>query len=314
MRYVATLRWECPWGPLIQQVLKTERATARSGAYWAGIFCITVLSLTRPAYAQNATVLPGPLREVGFDQRLNEQVPLDLVFRDESGKAVQLGDYIGTDPTRPTVLALVYYECPMLCSLVLHGMLGSLKALSFDIGDEFNIVTVSFNPKETPELAAAKKKQYVESYGRPRAAEGWHFLTGREEAIQQLTQAVGFRYTYDHETNQYIHASGIVVLTPQGKISHYFYGIEYAPRDLRLGLVEASANKIGSPIDQVLLFCYHYDPATGKYGFLIMNAIRVAGFATVLALGTFIIVMLRRDRHNKRGNGEHVGSPEFLKR
>jgi protein SCO1/2 len=257
--------------------------------------CLIPFDETVPAPIQNASILPGPLRGVGFDQRLNEHIPLDLLFRDEAGQTVRLGDYIGTAAARPTILALVYYECPMLCTVVLNGLLGSLRALSFNIGEQFNIVTVSFDPTETPALAAAKKKEYVQRYGRPGATAGWHFLTGEETAIQQLTQAVGFRYTYDPETKQYIHASGIVVLTPQGKIARYFYGVEYAPRDLRLGLVEASANKIGSPIDQVLLFCYHYDPLTGKYGLLIMNVIRIAGFATVLSLGTFIVVMLRRD-------------------
>ena len=277
------------------------------------LLCLTLFDETVPAPAQNASTLPGPLKGVGFDQRLNEQVPLDLLFRDEAGQTVRLGDYIGTASPRPTILALVYYECPMLCTVVLNGLLGSLRALSFNVGEQFNIVTVSFDPTETPSLAAAKKKEYVKRYGRPGATAGWHFLTGEETAIEQLTQAIGFRYTYDPETEQYIHASGIVVLTPQGKIARYFYGIEYAPRDLRLGLVEASANKIGSPIDQVLLFCYHYDPITGKYGLLIMNVIRVAGFATVLSLGTLIVVMLQRDRRKKREGEERRFKPELIK-
>ncbi len=277
------------------------------------LLCLTLFDETVPAPAQNASTLPGPLKGVGFDQRLNEYVPLDLLFRDEAGQTVRLGDYIATAPPRPTILALVYYECPMLCTVVLNGLLGSLRALSFNVGEQFNIVTVSFDPTETPSLAAAKKKEYVKRYGRPGATAGWHFLTGEETAIEQLTQAIGFRYTYDPETEQYIHASGIVVLTPQGKIARYFYGIEYAPRDLRLGLVEASANKIGSPIDQVLLFCYHYDPITGKYGLLIMNVIRVAGFATVLSLGTLIVVMLQRDRCKKREGEERRFKPELIK-
>jgi protein SCO1/2 len=227
---------------------------------------------------------------------LNEQVPLDLTFRDETGKNVQLRDYFGE---KPVILSLVYYECPMLCSLVLNGLLRSLRALAFTAGEEFNVVTVSFNPVETPPLAAAKKEAYLQNYGRPGATAGWHFLTGEEEAIQQLTRAVGFRYVYDPASKQYAHASGIIVLTPQGKIARYFYGIEYAPRDLRLGLVEASANKIGSPIDQVLLFCFHYDPAGGKYSLIIMNVIRLAGLATVLALGAFMFVLFRRDQHRE---------------
>lgn len=261
--------------------------------------CVVLSSFPLPLQAQTAGVLPGPLREVGIVQRVGERVPLDLVFRDETGKAVRLGDYVGALPGRPTILALVYYECPMLCSLVLHGLLASVKALSFRIGDEFNIVTVSFDPRETPSLAAAKKAEYVRRYGRPGADAGWHFLTGEEEAIRRLAQAVGFRYTYDEQTQQYIHASGIMVLTPEGRLARYFYGIEYAPRDVRLGLVEAAANRIGSPIDQVLLFCYHYDPTTGKYGLLIMNVLRLAGLATVVALGTFIVVMVRRERRRQ---------------
>ncbi|MEW6299071.1 MAG: SCO family protein [Thermodesulfobacteriota bacterium] len=275
------------------------------------LVCAAVCGVSVPVQAQTAGTLPEPLRGVGIDQRLDGQVPLDLVFRDETGKAVRLGEYIGAAPGRPTILALVYYECPMLCSLVLNGLLGSLKALSFTVGDEFNIVTVSFDPRETPALAAAKKKEYVRRYGRPGAAAGWHFLTGEEEAIRQLARAVGFRYAYDAKTDQYIHASGIMVVTPRGRLARYFYGIEYAPRDVRLGLVEASANRIGSPIDQVLLFCYHYDPVTGKYGLLIMNVLRLAGLATVLALGTFIAVMLRRDRRRKRDHGERSFRPEL---
>jgi len=247
-----------------------------------------------PARAQNS--LPGPLRGVGLDQRLNEQVPLDLTFRDETGKTVQLREYFGE---KPVILVLAYYECSMLCTLVLNGVLRSLRTLSFSVGHEFNIVTVSFNPKDTPTLAAAKKDTYLRGYARPGAEAGWHFLTGEEEAIQRLTRTVGFRYTYDPQSGQYAHASGIMVLTPRGKIARYFYGIEYAPRDLRLGLVEASANTIGSPIDQVLLFCYHYDPQTGQYGLLIMNALRLAGIATVLSVGTFMLIMFRRDRRQK---------------
>jgi len=236
------------------------------------------------------------LRDIGIDQRLNEQVPLDLVFRDETGKLVRLGDYFGE---KPVILSLVYYECPMLCTLVLNGLLKSLRALSFDVGKEFNVVTVSFHPGEIPTLAAAKKAEYIQHYSRAGAAEGWHFLTGEAGSIKRLAQAVGFRYIYDAKQNQFAHASGIMVLTPQGRLSHYFYGIEYSPRDLRLSLVEASANKIGSPVDQLLLYCYHYDPTTGKYGVIIMNVIRLAGLGTVLALGAFMVVMFRRDRKRK---------------
>ncbi len=241
---------------------------------------------------------PAPiLQRVGIDQKLNAQVPLDLVFRDESGRAVTLREYFGE---RPVLLSLVYYECPMLCTLILNGLLRSLRALSFTAGKEFVVLTVSFDPREGPQLAAAKKRAYVRSYGRPEAERGWHFLTGDEDAIRRLTEAVGFRYAFDAETGQFAHASGIMVLTPQGRVARYFYGIEYAPRDLRLGLVEAAQGKIGSPVDQLLLYCYHYDPKTGRYSMLIMNVLRLAGAATVLAVGGFMLVMFRRERRKKR--------------
>ena len=239
------------------------------------------------------TTLPPIFNDVGFDQRLNEQVPPDLVFRDETGRSVRLGDYFGG---KPVILSLIYYNCTTLCPMILDGLVRSLTPVSFDIGKQFAILTVSFDPRETPVLAAARKAEYVGRYRRPGAAEGWHFLTGEEAAIRQLTKAVGFRYLYDAKTDQFAHAAGIVMLTPQGKVARYFYGFDFSPRDLRLGLIEAAANKIGTPIDQVLLFCYHYDPLTGRYGLIVMNVIRLAGLATVLALGSFIIVMLRRER------------------
>ncbi|MFQ5983181.1 MAG: SCO family protein [Woeseiaceae bacterium] len=239
---------------------------------------------------------PDLLREIGFDQRLNEQVPLDLTFRNETGNPVQLRDYFGE---KPVILTLVYYECPRLCTVVLNGLLRSLRALPFDVGDQFHVVAVSFDPTETFDVAATKKAAYIERYGRTGAEAGWHFLTGQEASIQRLAQTVGFRYAYDPERDEYAHATGIMVLTPQGKIARYFYGLEYSARDLRLGLVEASDNKIGSPVDQVLLYCYHYDPETGKYGLIIMNVLRLAGVATVLTLGTFIFMMSRWDRRKR---------------
>jgi protein SCO1/2 len=239
---------------------------------------------------------PALLRDIGFDQRLNEQVPLGLVFRDESGRPVRLRDTVGH---KPVILVLAYYECPVLCDVVLNGLLRSLRALSFDVGDQFNVITVSFDPAETPALAAAKKRTYVQRYGRPGAAEGWHFLTGEEPSIRALTRAVGFRYAYDAEKDQYAHATGIMVLTPQGRIARYYYGLEYSSRDLRLGLVEAAASRIGSPIDHVLLYCYQYDPTTGRYGVIIMNVIRLAGLATVAALGGFMVAMFRLDRRGR---------------
>jgi protein SCO1/2 len=234
--------------------------------------------------------VPDILRRVGFDQRLNEQVPLDLKFTDETGNAVKLGDYFGK---RPVVLVLAYSRCPMLCTLVLNGLVQGMRNMPFTVGREFNVVTVSFDPRETPDLAAAKKKTYIASYGRPGAAEGWHFLTGKPEAIKKLTGAVGFRYVYDAGQDQYVHTSGIMVLTPQGKISRYFYGIQFPSRDLRLGLVEASANKIGSPTDQVLLYCFHYDPAAGKYSARILNLVRAGGVLTVIAVGGMVWFLWR---------------------
>jgi len=236
--------------------------------------------------------LPPVLRSVGFDQRLDAQVPLDLVFRDEAGQAVGLGNYFGG---RPVILVLAYYRCPMLCTMVLNGLVRGLMDVPFDVGKEFNIVTVSFDPRETPALAANKKKTYVERYGRPGAAEGWHFLTGEEDAINRLTDAVGFRYIYDPKHDQFAHASGIMILTPKGRIARYFYDVAYSPRDLRLGLVEAAENKIGSPADQILLFCFHYDPAEGKYGPVIMNFVRLGGVLTILGLGTFLAILWRRE-------------------
>ena len=239
---------------------------------------------------------PPALRGVALEQKLGEQLPLGLGLQDETGRTVHLGDYFGA---RPVILTFAYYQCQDLCPLLLDGVVRSLRSLSFDAGNEFNILTVSFDPRDTPSLAAAKKDDFLQRYARPGAKEGWHFLTGNQATIQRLTEAVGFRYNYDTQKGRYAHATGIMLLTPEGKIARYFYGIEFSPRDLRLGLIEASANRIGSPIDQLLLFCYHYDPATGKYGLLITNVIRLAGIATVLALGTYIFVVLRGESEQK---------------
>lgn len=278
--------------------------------------CLLLFAFASPATAQlaaydqvNSYSPPAsynPFTEVGIDQRLNEQLPLDLTFRDEAGQTVRLRDYFGD---RPVILSLAYYDCPMLCPLVINGLIRTLRTLSFSAGNEFNVLTVSFNPKDTPAMAAIKRQTSLQIYSRPGAEKGWHFLTGDEGAIQKLTQAVGFRYQYDEKSKQYAHASGIVVLTPQGKVSRYFYGIEYAPRDVRLGLVEASAGKIGSPVDQVLLLCFHYDPATGKYGFLITTGLRVVGVATVLALGAFMLISARRDRRQRIAGGNGAVLP-----
>lgn len=236
---------------------------------------------------------------VAYDQKLNAQLPLKLVFQDETGQTVQLDDYFGD---KPVILVMAYYECPMLCTLVLNGVLNALQELDFNVGDEFNVITVSIDPTETPEMAAAKKGTYIQAYGRAEAAAGWHFLTGEQATIEQLTAAIGFHYVYDPDQEEYAHPTGLVVLTPQGRISRYLYGIEFSPTDLRLGLVEASANKIGSAIDQVLLLCYHYDPATGQYTPAIMNIIRLAGVATTLIIGVSILTTVLRSRQERKRN------------
>jgi protein SCO1/2 len=249
------------------------------------------LSAAPSAFAQDDR--PAILRDLGFDQHLGEALPLDARFVDASGQAVRLGDYFGE---KPIVVALVYYECPMLCTLTLNGLESAMSVLRFDVGDQYDVVTVSFEPRETPELARAKKAAYVERYGRAGAAEGWHFLTGDAEQIGRLTDALGFRYAWDEETQQYAHPSGIVIVTPDGKIARYLYGIEYAPKDLRLGLVEASEGKIGSPVDAFLLFCYQYDPKTGRYGAAVVNLLRGSAVLTLLVLISFWFVMWRRER------------------
>lgn len=244
---------------------------------------------------------PFPLQKVGFDQRLNAQIPLDLDFRDETGTVVPLGKYFGE---KPVILVPAYYQCPMLCTLVNEGLIRSLRALPFDAGNQFSVLTVSFDPTDRPESAAKKKEQSLQLYNRPGAAKGWHFLTGDAPSIQRLMQTIGFRYTPLPEKEEYAHATGIVLLTPEGKIARYFYGIEYAPRDLKFGLMEAAANRIGSPIDQVLLFCYQYDPATGRYSVTIMKVLRLAGLLTVLAVGSFVFVMIRSERSKRRRDKE----------
>ena len=222
--------------------------------------------MTQGMMSPPANVRPPGLENVGIEQRLNEQIPPNLEFRDETGKAVRLGDYFGN---KPMILNLVYYQCPMLCSEVLGGLTGAMRVLKFDVGKDFEVLTVSFDPRDTPEVAAAKKADYLKRYGRANAADGWHFLTGPQASIDALTKAAGFQYQYDPKTGQFAHATAIMVLTPDGRIAQYYYGVEYAPKDLRLGLVQASNNKIGNLVDEVLLYCYHYDPATGKYGAVI---------------------------------------------
>jgi protein SCO1/2 len=259
------------------------------------VVALLLAGLAGPANAD--TAVPEGLREVGVDQHLDRPVPADLAFRDESGRAVSLGDYFGS---RPIVLSLAYYHCPMLCPLVLNGLAASLRALSLEPGRDFDVVTVSIDPKETAEQAAARKSAVLDRYGRRGDPAAWHFLTGSAEAVRRLADTVGFRYRYDAERDQYAHAAAVVVLTPEGRIARYFYGVEYVPRDLRLGLVEASSGTIGTLADQLLLFCYEYDPAMGRYSAAVMTSVRIGGIVTVLALAGFVALQLRRDRSRPR--------------
>jgi len=254
--------------------------------------------MTQGIMAPPANVRPPGLKNVGIEQHLDEQIPPDLAFRDETGQAVRLGDYFGR---KTMILNLVYYQCPMLCGEVLSGLESALRVLKFDVGKEFDVLTVSFDPGETPAMATKKKAEFLKRYERPGAAGGWHFLTGPQESIDALTRAAGFQYQYDAKTGQFAHATAIMVLTPEGKIAQYYYGVEYAPKDLRLGLIQASENKIGNLADQVLLYCYHYDPTTGKYGAIVARVLELSGLATIVILGIFMTVLIRHgsrpDRH-----------------
>jgi len=254
--------------------------------------------------APPSNVKPPGLANIAIEQRLNEQVPANLVFRDETGKAVHLSDYFGK---KPLVLSLVYYRCPMLCSELLVGLESTLKVLKFDVGKEFDVLTISFDPKDTPELATAKKATILKRYNRPGASDGWHFLTGPQESIDAITKAVGFQYSYDQKTGQFAHSTAIMLLTPEGKVAQYYYGVEFPPKDVRLGLIQASQNKIGTLADQVLLYCYHYDPATGKYGAIISRIIQLAGGLTILSIGTVLLMLFRRgpDHELRRQGGSH---------
>jgi len=253
----------------------------------------TAQAMSKGIMSPPANVRPPYLQNVGIEQHLDTQVPPDLVFTDDTGRSVKLGDYFGK---KPLILNLVYYNCTMLCGEALAGLTGAMKMVKFDVGNEFEVVTVSFDPRETPVLAAAKKQDYIKRYGRPGAAAGWHFLTGPAESINALTKSVGFQYQYDPTTNQYAHATAIMVLTPQGRISRYFYGVDFPPKDLRMGLVEASQEKIGNAVDQVLLYCYHYNPATGKYGAVVSNMLRVGGAITILFVGGLLFVLFRLEK------------------
>lgn len=239
-----------------------------------------------------ATDMPGPLREVGYDQRLGQQVPPDLAFRDEAGRSVRLGDYFGK---RPLILVLAYYECPMLCDLVLQGVVSTLKPLAFNAGDEFDVVVASIDPGETPAMAAETKRALLTRYGRAGREDGFHLLTGPQASIDGLTRTVGFRYVYEKERDEYAHPAGLVILTPSGKVSRYLFGIDFPPKDVRLGLIESAEGRIGSVVDQVLLYCFHYDPVIGRYSAATMNILRLAAAATVIGLALLIVLLRRRE-------------------
>jgi protein SCO1/2 len=264
----------------------------------------------RPEAGNVSSGLPAPLRDVKIDQKLNQQLPLGLTYRDESGRDVKLGEFFGR---KPVVLAFVYYDCPMLCTQVLNGMVTSFRVLPFEIGKEYDVVTISFDPRETPALAQKKKNVYVNYLPekmRADAANGWHFLTGDETNIQKITEAAGFHYRYDENTKQFAHASGIMLATSAGKLSRYYYGIEYPARDLRLGLIETAENKIGSPVDQLLLYCYHYDPASGKYGAVVMNIVRIAGVLTLIGIAALLLLLKARHTIAATPESTSVGRPE----
>jgi protein SCO1/2 len=262
------------------------------------LLAVTLLTISSWGQMNNgvmsppANTRPPRLENVGIEQHLDAQVPPDLTFRDDTGKTVKLGDYFGR---KPLILNLVYYNCTMLCGEALAGLSSAMRLVKFDVGNEFDVITISFDPRETPEMAAAKKKDYVGRYGRANASAGWHFLTGQPDSINALTKVGGFQYQYDPKSNQYAHATAIMVLTPQGRISRYFYGVDFPPKDLRMGLVEASQGKIGNAVDAVLLYCYHYNPETGKYGAMVANILRLAAAATILIMGIFLFILWRLD-------------------
>ncbi len=280
-------------------VMTKRNAILSAGLLVLGSILASAQGMGAPA-VQPAAPPPQILNNIVIEQKLDQQVPLELPFRDESGRTVKLGDYFGK---KPVVLALVYYDCPMLCTEVLNGMVSAFSVVKFDIGKEYEVVTVSFDPREKPELAREKKANYVRRYGRPGADQGWHFLTGDPDSINALTKAVGFHYQWDEQTQQFAHATAIMVLTPQGTLGQYLYGVEYSPKDLRFALVEASHGRVGTVVDQILLYCYHYDPRTGKYGAIISRVLKVAGVMTIVLLGGFLIAMFRLEPKHKKNSG-----------
>jgi protein SCO1/2 len=281
-----------------------------------GVIALLALSVTAGAQTipdsvgKSSSGLPKQLQNVGFEPQLNAQLPLDLTFRDEAGRDVQLRQYFGH---KPVLLALVYYGCPMLCNQVEQGVVGSLKMLSFNAARDYEVVFVSFDARETPDMAAKKKAAALAHYGRPETAAGWHFLTGKEDQIHALTSAANFRYSFDEKNNLFAHASGIMLITPDGRISRYFYGVEYPSRDVRLGLVDASAGKIGTPIDHLLLFCFQYNPETARYSATILKIIRLGGILTIFTIVAGILIFRRRDVRAASANSRppfHGGSEQ----
>ncbi|MFY9821143.1 MAG: SCO family protein [Thermoanaerobaculia bacterium] len=257
------------------------------------------LLLAGAAWAADSTVpsseMPGVLKSVGYDQRIGERVPLDVPWRDEHGREVKLGDYLGAAGHKPAVLVLAYYHCPMLCDMVLQGVETGLKPLSLDPGRDFDVIVAGIDPAETPELAAKKKRQVLERYARPGTEDGWHFLTGPQDSITRLAQAIGFRYVADPERKQFAHAAGMVILTPEGRVSRYLLGVEFPARDIRLGLVESGHGKLGTVVDQVLLYCFHYDPLVGRYSATTLNLVRISAVVTVVGLALLVVFLRRRE-------------------
>lgn len=307
-------------------MVNCQYKNAASAAYaaCAAVLVTVLLALPGGAYGQedgssptimtdigtgpglDAGATPEILKHVGIEQKIGASLPLDLEFNDESGTPVKLGSYFGD---KPVILTLVYYDCPMLCTEVLNGLNRSLAPLNFSIGEEFEVVTVSFDPRETPALASQKKAVYTQRYGRPGTGEGWHFLTGAAPEIDALTGTVGFNYVYDESEGQFVHGSAIMIVSPKGTVSHYFFGIEYPSEDIRLAIIESSEEKLGTVFDQIMLYCFNYDPEQGRYGVAIMNAMRVAGLVTLLAMGSFMVVMFKRDRRRRRARNESGKDP-----
>ena len=294
----------CPFKTVYEEVVGHSRLLALGVVVLASMFAFAQPPSTfmRDASKPAAQVTPDDLKNVGIDQRLDQTLPLDLQFKDESGRTVKLGDYFQTG--RPVILNLVYYTCPMLCGEELAGLSSALGVLRFTPGKEYEVVTVSIDPDETPATATERKKVFVdrmnERLEKKSDGSGWHFLTGQQAEIQRLADAVGFHYKRDARSGQFIHSAAIMIVTPQGKLAQYYYGVEYSPKDLRLGLIEASRNKIGNLVDQIQLYCFHYDPTSGRYGATITSILRLGGAATVLLLGGLLIVMYRREPHDSR--------------